>query len=315
MVFTLGNAEDDLKAFLQNGPPAATSRVSPGPTATSTSTSDPMVYLGLQHDPVMRAAPPGSSQTWMRDDRIGPYKVASTSSMMEQFWQMSPTKKRRLAKKLWLAGLVSGATYGVQDANIDDIANAYMRLLGMSADRFQAGKAVTPMQMLDQAIEFIWGKTPKGANLDKVYERARKGFSLSDGGSGDDTLATGPKYPITTKSKNTVIDLSSPAEAKAFLRSSMMTLLGRDPSEEEVEDFVSMLNSHEQDNPATTMSKTTTFKAGNSRTRTRVIDDGFTSAESAELAEDEVMSRPGYAEYQAATTYLPALWEMLGPVA
>lgn len=248
-------------------------------------------------------AEPRLSRAERREGKlVAPGGVVTIDRKMKDFMAMNPEAQRHLARRLWLAGILTTNT--AEDANLQDVASAYANLLTTASNFFQTGKRITPHQLIDKAIEFRYGERGLKMKTPKLYQKALRGF-----GKG-----TGPYEKSVTVNK--IIDISSGAEAKVFLKNAMQEALGRDPTREELEDFKGLLNEEEQENPQRTR-VVTRPGVGNDPTvvRQRILDDGFTSDESMDLAERRARSAPNYAESQAAMTYLPALFQMLGPVA
>lgn len=89
------------------------------------------------------------------------------------------------------------------------------------------------------------------------------------------------------------IQLTNPDQAKQLINTAMASLLGRRATGEEYKKFLTTLNEAERSSPIVTTVEGDT-----------VTVTGGTS--SAQIAEDYVTSRPDYAEYQAATTFMDA---------
>lgn len=120
------------------------------------------------------------------------------------------------------------------------------------------------------------------------------------------------------------LTISSPSEVKSVLSNASQALLGRDPSSKELAIFTRALNSLQQQTPeyAKTTGTTTevpgTVSAGPEVAGQPSIVARQTSADNLttvttggldqqQYATDWAKSRPDYAEYQAATTYMDAL--------
>ena len=89
------------------------------------------------------------------------------------------------------------------------------------------------------------------------------------------------------------IQLTNPDQAMQLINTAMASLLGRRATSEEYDKFLTTLNDAERSNPIVTS------VSGDTVTVT-----GGTS--SAQIAEDYVTSRPDYAEFQTATTFMDA---------
>lgn len=107
---------------------------------------------------------------------------------------------------------------------------------------------------------------------------------------------------------STQFHLSTPAEARGMLSQMLSNLIGRAPSDDEVDSFQEALNGEQRRNPTTTTVEYD--EEGNSTsTTTGGMDAGAYAGEYAQGEEFE--SEAG--TYQAATTYFNALREAIGP--
>jgi hypothetical protein len=110
----------------------------------------------------------------------------------------------------------------------------------------------------------------------------------------------------------TVSSISSKSEARGVLIESYKNLLGRDPSDKEVNAFTTALNSLEQSRPKTTTTVSSQAEqgvvSGGQEVPTAVSSSVTTGGfDKAQYAVDYAKSASDFAEYQAATTYMDAL--------
>lgn len=113
--------------------------------------------------------------------------------------------------------------------------------------------------------------------------------ATSSGGGGGGYGGGGGGGSSTTSQ----IQLTNPDQAKQLINTAMASLLGRRATSEEYKKFLTTLNDAERSNPIVTSVEGDT-----------VTVTGGTS--SAQIAEDYVTSRPDYAEFQTATTFMDA---------
>jgi len=116
---------------------------------------------------------------------------------------------------------------------------------------------------------------------------------------------------VQTQVNKSVNEISD-GDAWASLKSQMSQLIGRDPTEQEVRDYASKLNSIAARNPSITKTTTTTdAETGDSSTSSHT-SGGYDEADQAQDMYDEITDSPEYAQYQSATTYMNALFGALG---
>lgn len=115
----------------------------------------------------------------------------------------------------------------------------------------------------------------------------------------------------TTTATSTAVDLSTRDGAKAILWQASRTLLGRAPTDDEVDRFFGSVNQLERANPSVTTTTTTTDEEGRvvsqDSTRTGGVEEGARAV----IAQEGAMANPEYGAYQAATTYYDALMQAI----
>lgn len=117
---------------------------------------------------------------------------------------------------------------------------------------------------------------------------------------------------VTHQTSRSVSDVRQ-ADAWSALRQTASSLLGRDPTDQEVRDFAYRMNALAAKSPTITSSTTTTDTSGNSSSSSHT-KQGFDSADLERGAYDTAQSDPDYAEYQSATTYFNAALSALGAI-
>ena len=101
---------------------------------------------------------------------------------------------------------------------------------------------------------------------------------------------------------NRVISLTDEGTARQVLNRALTQYLGREASDMENKMFLKALNVQEKQNPTTTTTKGYTDGSRNT-TQSQTVEGGFSRDD---FATRFARSQEGYAEYQAATTYLDA---------
>lgn len=127
------------------------------------------------------------------------------------------------------------------------------------------------------------------------------------GGSG----STGTPSTVTQTSRS--VSTITNGDGWSALQNTLSRMLGRDPSDEEVRDFVGRMNYLAAKNPTVTTSTTRGIGTGNQSTSSRT-KAGFNSNDILENAYKDAQSDPDYAEYQSASTYFNAAISALGAI-
>lgn len=160
-----------------------------------------------------------------------------------------------------------------------------------------------------------------------LVDRAAKMYSLSAGTrkvtpwdvlelSKKEALAAGNftdfENGTQTQTATSVADVSEGASWKV-LRNTLSTLLGRDPTDQELRDYTYRMNSLAARNP--TISETITqYEAGRAVSSDTTTTGGFDADDMAQAAYEEAQADPEYAKIQSGTTYYNALISAIGAV-
>jgi hypothetical protein len=117
--------------------------------------------------------------------------------------------------------------------------------------------------------------------------------------------------PRTVNQTSTQYNLSTAEDAHALFQGAAQTLLGRDPTKAEIARFKGTLNKYEQANPATTTT-TSNYLGSELQSQTSKTTGGVTAASQQLMAEEEAKKNPEFGAYQAATSGMNWLMEMIG---
>lgn len=172
---------------------------------------------------------------------------------------------------------------------------------------------VTDQGIIDRVVAASGGKTKI---FDKVYlaavdkaaleQKAGKDVTVYDvldqwrkGGlpSGMSSNGGGGSYSTV----NRVVSLTDEGTARRLLNTALTGYLGRSATDDENRAFLKALNVQERENPSIT--KTTGYSSGRNTTQEQMVTGGM---DKNDFADRFAKSQQGYAEYQAATTYLDA---------
>lgn len=165
-------------------------------------------------------------------------------------------------------------------ANDQSLANEWASLVNQSATYHSNGTNLTPWDILAKDIASNNGGKGKG------------------GQTIDKTIST--------------TQLTSAPDSNAIFQSAAQALIGRAPTADEMKAFQSSLNAQERANPVV-QQKELTYSPQGYVTDTNVLKSsgGETDAARQNLAMQSLRETPEYANYQASTTYMGALQELL----
>lgn len=192
---------------------------------------------------------------------------------------------------LWSEDEIKGAIKKFHDAGHDEVTDlpslqkAWEGLATMAAARYSlsSGKIkVTPWDMLE---------------LDK-------NTSTASGASGSPSTVTQTSRSVATITHG---------DGWSALQNTLSKMLGRDPSDDEVRDFVGRMNFLASKNPTITRSTTSGIGTAHQNTSSHT-KSGFDSNDILENAYSDAQSNPDYAEFQSASTYYNAALSALGAI-
>lgn len=192
----------------------------------------------------------------------------------------------------WGDRLVDLGLVDKEDSRDIDVLDKWWQTALETSARFYRngeGKKITPWKALEAL-----------ASLDEDGKALRGG-----GGRGGQALFSGTK---THRSRS--IDLTDPMTARALVNRTLAQALGRDAGDEELEAFKAALNAYERKNPLLTTTNTT-YKEGEAVSSSSTSTGGVTDAGRQELLLQEAMEAPEYGAYQAASTYINALYQAI----
>jgi hypothetical protein len=247
-------------------------------SAAGGATADnPEVYLGDIAGSTTHANKemPGGERLPAPTDKVVPLSKAETMIYRDGVQQ-------RFVDLLLRNGIIERGNY-----SWDDIEGWWLKAVAGAANarRYGGGKDITPYEW----IELWHGSGAAGA-----------------GGGG-----TGPSTTTSVEKSFTEVD---DLDARAAAEDAYSALLGRAPKGKEASAIHAALQAYAQSHPSIVKRTVTDDGEGNVTAKTRT-SGGMSAAAASQLVEDEVKGRPGYGEYQAATTYFNALQQALGATA
>jgi hypothetical protein len=201
----------------------------------------------------------------------GGAKEVGLQDAIADWYKWSDQERSSFGQRLYKLGLVKDPNdYG-------SVFGAWQSAVQEASNFYMAaGKKVTPWQVLD----------------------------IVAGG------ANGGPHPTTQTNTSKSFNIPTVEDAHAATKQIFQALMGRDPDENELDRYASMMTSYAQKHPTVTKQTQTTDIHGNT-TSSSTSSGGYTQAGS-RPAEQPGPARPGVRRYQAATTYFNALQGALG---
>ena len=208
-------------------------------------------------------------------------------------WQYQAGDPRGVVPKMAGVDTVLSAGFLGQE---DSAVMAPMKaLVGNQWDKYEAvyGRAVQQAAIMQKAgkdvtVTDLLNRWASGGAPDEI-----KRYLSSGGGGGG-----GGAFSTTTRA----VSLSDAGTARMVLNSALSRYLGREATAAENRKFLSALNVQEKENPTITKAKGYSDGSGNT-TQSSTTTGGFNRDD---YAIRFAQAQQGYAEYQAATTYLDA---------
>lgn len=281
-----------------------------GPYATA--------YLGAQAKRVesfrtataqaFRGLPGGQAYVYTQYSDKANTSFKTVDDLMSDFESMSVKQKKNIAKALAMAGYLGGSgslAERVEDTTLLDVTEAYAGLLAEASQRFANGQNITVDELLDMHIRYNMNASGMDFDGDFDLSSVDKLFSEATGQTGK---------PRTETRVDKSVDIFSPEDARGMARQTLQAALGRDPSEDEYEDFIAALQTKARQNPTVTRTTTRYDAEGNVIGTNSVSRGGLGASAVEQFAQDQAEAAPDWAEWQAVGTYFPALMESLSSV-
>jgi hypothetical protein len=277
-----GKPDDQASANAKAAMRAYTSSQGNGIPATSLTdiTGDPTggVTIDANGNLLVNGVP---AITGKKDDTF-PVRIGSSSNVgtyqtgqVPSEWQGTTVPFHTLTKDGFLGVTDQGIidrVVSAADGKTKLFDKVYLAAVDKAALEQKSGKDVSVYDILDQ-----WRKGGLPSNVS------------SDGSGG------------AYSSTNRVISLTDEGSARRLLNSALTGYLGRTATDDENKAFLKALNLQERENPSVT--KTTGYSSGRNTTQQQMVTGGM---DKNDFADRFAKSQQGYAEYQAATTYLDA---------
>ncbi len=237
---------------------------------------DPLVFLGFgQSAPVTPQGPyaPGYKPSPLLFGGGVTHTTVPLSQVAGQYYDWDQKTKDKFLAQLNLAGF---DTTKMRDADVAAVWANYSQQAG-AYYKNGAGQAVTPWDILAKD------------------RRQREAY-----------LAT----PRTETRTSTQVQLSTTQDAHAIFLQSAKSLLGRDPTKAEIKSFQEQLNAYERANPQK-VTTTTNLVGDTVKSQSETATGGVSGEARTLLATEDIEKDPEYGAYQAATSGMSWLMEMV----
>lgn len=258
------------------------------------------IYMGMGQKSVTK---PGSTDIPIKTKAPN---QATPFQLLQVFDAFSQAEYQKFKNKLVAAGFVS------VDADPVQVRTVFTSVLRDVQSANLAGHNITPFQFINSLIKKN-GLNPKKIGSDKDFDPTAQ--------------VAGAGFQPSTSTVKSVYDLD-PADAEDLLRQTLSAKLGRDPSGEEIEDFVDAVKARALNNPTTVTTRQrrgdlsgqagpgtqveVIRQGGETYSTVTSVNEGFDEQDMARVAERRARNAPDYASYQAVSTYFPALLSALG---
>ena len=263
------------------------------------------------------ASPANEGVTMFFNEPTG-QNYRSLSAMMNAFEGWSFEKKQHMGKLLMMAGYGNKPNQGqsfdeaLKSWTLADFESNYANLLTDASARFAQGKNITPQQLLEQNIRFNLANA--GLKTDGAFDKKAQDSwwtQLNTMSAGDPNDPNSQNFTGTKSQTTRHVDIYSPEDTKGLVRAVLNQELGRDPTQAEMEDFSAALTHSMRANPDVTHTSQI-YNNGEMVSENSVTHQGIGQQGLQEVATERAQAQPGWAEWQAIGTYLPALMETLG---
>lgn len=270
--------------------------------AQSRNYSDPFIYQGTKR--ITRSTNANVAEHVLASG--GSTQGSLLSDLQRKFMQSDEANRRHWAYLMALTGYAGGeiasdprkAAEFAKNAALIDVLDMHKKFLQDAADQFNIyRRKITPTQLMKEMLAFRLG--------DKFNGNLKTLTPDNVGALGGQSLAG--THTTTQKS----IDFLNPEDAKGLVRATLQQQLGRDPTQAEYEDFLSVIHAAERSHPTTTRTTSTTNDQGDIVSQSSVTHGGLTSEGYNQLAYEKARQMPSWAVWQAVGTYAPALFAAL----
>jgi hypothetical protein len=248
-----------------------------GSSSTGGGAKDPLVFLGFGE----LSAPVTPKGPYASGYQPSPllfgggitHKTVPLSQVAGQYYDWDQKTKDKFLTQLGLAGY---DTTKMRDSDVASLWANYSQQAG-AYYKNGAGEAVTPWDILAKD------------------RRQREAY-----------LAT----PRTETRTSTQVQLSTTQDAHAIFLQSAKSLLGRDPTKAEIKSFQEQLNAYERANPQK-VTTTTNLVGDTVKSQSETATGGVSGEARTLLAMEDIKKDPEYGAYQAATSGMSWLMEMV----
>lgn len=264
-----------------------------------------------------------------QEARAGQYSTTSAADDWTSVYVFTGRKEslpRRVIEAPGMPGVKLTAPAERRDVRVTagQLANEWFTMDGVERKRYQDTfillGLVNPRQSTDMDYSQAWIAYVKQL---ASYNAANPNSMLTIGDLLDadirrkeendpnfaEQLRTGKRTSTRT---STNLQMSSNLDARALADAAAAALLGRRATEEESAKALSAINALEKANPeTTTVTQEEDIYTGDILSQQSTTTGGVTAEARQQIAKEQAMANPEYGAYQASTTYMGALMDMV----
>lgn len=257
-----------------------------------------MVYTGRTFDKGRQSAlipEGGSDEPFAKGEfaEVGGPERITAGELASRWFQMDSVERNRYKDTFILMGIVDPRR--ATDEDYSRVWTGYVQQLA----RYNLASPET--------VAPDGTRTPNMITIGDLIDSDLRRREESDPGLRD-LLRTGKR---TTTRTSTNIQKSSNLDARALADASARALLGRKATDEESGKLLAELNRMESENPEVTTTTQESNMYGDITGQTSTTSGGVTAASREQLAREAAEANPEYGAYQAATTYMGSLMDMV----
>lgn len=226
---------------------------------------------------------PGTKQLDPQGNPIMDYERVTAGQLANQWYTMDAVERNRYKDTFILMGIINP-----QRATDQDYSSIWLSYVQQLAKY----NAAQPNSMLTIG-DLITGDLQK-------KEMTDPGLS--------ELMRTGKR---TTTRTSTNLQKSSALDARALMDAAARTLLGRRATDEESAQLLSAVNELETANPEVTTTTQEEDMYGQILNQSSTTSGGVSAASREQIAREKAEANPEFGAYQASTTYMGALMDMV----
>jgi hypothetical protein len=226
----------------------------------------------------------------------GNFNANASAAQRKTYWNAGMPGMAVGTPLYYPGGPTSNLLGSMSDAGRADMQASLVRAGLLRVGSFTPSTADTPTQN-------AWEELLTIANRQGMtWEQALSRMSAAGGGGANRTQVS--------TSTNTQVTTFTAADARQILKQAMGQYMGREPNDDEVEEFKAQISAEARANPSVSSSRTVTDASGNSRT-TGTSKEGYGAGEALDEAEQQYQDTPEADRFQGGQ-FMDVLARMIG---